>query len=56
MTPQHTPEVQVQPDEDGWVVIVAGRRAVVVPTETDAVHIAEELSSWLRRESGRAAA
>jgi hypothetical protein len=51
MTPQRTLHVEVQTvhDEDGWTVVVGGRRAVVVPTERDAVQIAEELAGWLRR-------
>jgi hypothetical protein len=51
MTPLHNLQVEVQQTEDhsGWAVIVGGRQAVVVATESTAVQIAEELAGWLRR-------
>ena len=53
MAPLQNLDVEVQRAEgaSGWVVIVGGRRVVIVPTETRAAQIAEELAGWLRRES-----
>ena len=48
MTPQHDLHVEVQrtQDDGGWAVVVGGRPAVVVRSETDATQIAEELAGF----------